>query len=227
MAVDRLSRFQFGELAERMRKSGGFTYDPRTKTYPSEGIVVADPGRERVLGLSTEADMQAYVGQHGERMMEEGMHFGGWASGKKGQPSRDVLDVSQVIPVHPRGHHIADVHHRMHVNRQDAANDLATFDDIPNPRAPYTEAEKAYDFGKPDEHGSQMRISARLLTGDVVRGGRSVGGAELFEGRRVGLVQHQSPGSSFTAAVAGRLRSGDVDGVERVQVHGHVNLHWK
>ena len=158
MTADRLSLFQFGDLSERMRKQGGFTYNPRTRTHPSEGIAVAEPGHEKVLGLSTEADLQDYVSGHGEAMMPEGMHFGGWASGKEGQPARDVLDVTRVIPVHPRGHHIADVHHRMHVNRQDAANDLSTFEDIPNPRAPYTDAEKAYDFGEADEYGSQMRI---------------------------------------------------------------------
>ena len=46
----------------------------------------------------------------------------------------------------------------MHVNRQDAAFDLSTFEEISNPRAPYTEAEKAYQYGDPDEYGSQMRI---------------------------------------------------------------------
>lgn len=158
MTVDRLSRYQFGELAEKLRKSGGFTYDPRTQTYPSEGIAVADPGAEEPLGLAGEPELKRYVMKHGERLMEPGMHFGGWASAKKGEPERDVLDVSQVLPVDPMGHYMADVHHRMHVNRQDAANDLSDFSDIPNPRAPYTEAEKAYEFGEADEYGSQVRI---------------------------------------------------------------------
>jgi hypothetical protein len=155
------SRYPYGELSEKMRKSGGFTFDPRTGTYPSEGIAVADPGAEAPMGIAGEPEIKRYVMQHGSRLMEPGMHLGGWASAKKGEAPRDVLDVSRVIPEHPRGHHIAEVHQRMHVNRQDAANDLSTFEDIPNPRAPYTQAEKDYAFSEPDEFGSSMRIIRR------------------------------------------------------------------
>jgi hypothetical protein len=149
---------QFGEMAGRLRTNRGFTFDPRTGTYPSEGIAVADPGAEQVHGLAGEPELRKYVMKHAARLGEEGMHVGGWASRKPNEDQRDVLDVSRVITEHPRGHHIAEVHQRMHVNRQDAANDLSTFEDIDNPRAPYSDAEKAYDFGEPDEHGSQVRI---------------------------------------------------------------------
>jgi len=152
------TRYPYGELAGRIRTNRGFTFDPRTGTYPSEGIAVAEPGAEDPMGVAGEPELRKYVMQHHAQLAEPGMHLGAWASAKPDQPQRDVLDVSKVIPEHPLGHHIAEVHHRMHINRQDAANDLSTFEDIPNPRAPYTDAEKAYDFGAPDEHGSQMRI---------------------------------------------------------------------
>ena len=122
---------------------------------------MAQPGAEEVHGLAGESEIRRYVMKHGAEM-PPGLHLGGWASAKSGEAPRDVLDISRVIPAHPMGHHIADVHHRMHVNRQDAANDLSTFEDIPNPRAPYTEAEKAYEFGEPDEYGSQVRIKRAL-----------------------------------------------------------------
>jgi hypothetical protein len=157
MAI-KATRYPYGELSEKMRKSGGFTFDPRTGTYPSEGIAVAEPGAEKVHEIAGEPEIKRYALKHDAQLMQPGMHLGGWASGKKGETPRDVLDVTGVIPEHPRGHHMAEVHHRMHVNRQDAANDLSDFSDIDNPRAPYTAAEKAYDFGEADEYGSQMRI---------------------------------------------------------------------
>jgi hypothetical protein len=119
---------------------------------------VADVGAEQVHGKAAQPELRKYVMRHAARLAETGAHFGGWASGESGEPARDVLDVSQVIPVHPMGHHMAEVHHRMHVNRQDAAFDLSSAAEIANPRAPYSEGEKKYNFGDPDEYGSRMRI---------------------------------------------------------------------
>lgn len=177
-----LSPYQFHGLSDQLRKQGGFTVNVNTGEQPSSGVAVAEPGNEVRMINAKGGSIANYAAERSTLLSQPGMHLGGWDAGPlPGPPGgreggafemtydssgtgtvskhhnirhEDVLDVSRVIPEHPLGHHIADVHHRMHVNRQDAAFDLGRGVEIPNPRAPYGSE-------TPDEYGSTVRIVKR------------------------------------------------------------------
>jgi hypothetical protein len=184
-----LSSGQFESLAGQLRTSGGFTVDPRTGNQPTSGVAVAMQGAEETVPRASGADIASYAGRHAKALSQPGAHIGGWDAGDGGGNTSekelidqttarynpmtrddpraelhrnvDVLDASRVIEEHPRGHHMAEVYHAMHVNRQAAAFDLSSFKTIVNPRAPYDWRAKNNTFSEPDEHGSQMRLVRR------------------------------------------------------------------
>lgn len=185
-----LSAHQFHELAGQLRKTGGFTIDTKTGTQPSSGVSVAVPGQEHIVVNATGGAIAGYIGQHHEALALPGAHLGGWEGGVlPGPPGpmeggskiehydrvartlnphqmnvrhEDYLDVSEVIPEHPQGWHMADVHSRMHVNRQLAAYDLGRGAEIQNPMAPPGGYPKE---PQPDEYGSTVSFVRRMKRG--------------------------------------------------------------
>lgn len=133
--IRNLSSPQFERLHQQMTEQGGFTFDPKTGKQPSEGIAVSDRNAEQ--RVRTEQASPETLGNYAQlkrdRLAQPGAHLGGWDSG-----SQHVYDTSEVISPHPRGHEIADVHHRMHTNRQEAAFNLGNFEEVANPQWPYS-----------------------------------------------------------------------------------------
>jgi hypothetical protein len=102
---------QFGELVSRMQ-GGGFTYNPRTQTFPESGIsVAAHPGAELKVphseGGASLGDIRGFVKgsqpiwsvQHASGKGQE--HIGGWRDESE---HKDVLDLPKVFPETPSGH---------------------------------------------------------------------------------------------------------------------------
>jgi len=102
---------QWGDLAMRMQR-GGFTYNPRTQTYPTSGIAVAaHPGAELKVphseGGATLGDIRGFVKgsqpiwsvQHAAGKGQE--HIGAWRDEAE---HKDVLDLPKVFPETPSGH---------------------------------------------------------------------------------------------------------------------------
>lgn len=148
-----LSGRQFVGLAQQLGTQGGFTVDPRTGSQPSSGVSVAIPGREVITEGTRARTLVNYAASNADALAHSGAHLGGWRNPDNG---KDYLDVSHVIPEHPRGHHIADVHHAMHVNQQIASFDLGSANTIQNPRFPdYASA------GQPDEFGSTVQLKRK------------------------------------------------------------------
>lgn len=102
-----LNDHQFGAMRERLSTEGGFTYDPRQRSFVTSGYsVAAHPAAElRVPGGATEAHLQGYTAGsaplwHQQKAKGKGQEMiGGWRSG-----SEDVLDVPKVFPATPVGH---------------------------------------------------------------------------------------------------------------------------
>lgn len=101
---------QWGDLAMRMQR-GGFTYDPRTQTFPTSGIAVAaHPGAELKVphseGGASLGDIRGFVkGSQPlwsqRRAQGRGQeHIGGWRDEAGG---KDVLDLPKVYPETPSG----------------------------------------------------------------------------------------------------------------------------
>lgn len=111
-AHDATSEHQFGEMKNRLRTQGGFTYDPRQKDFVSSGYsVAAHPAAELRIsqtehraGAGTE-HLQGYIAgsaplwnqQKGKDRGQE--MIGGWRS-----DDADVLDIPKVFPATPAGH---------------------------------------------------------------------------------------------------------------------------
>lgn len=158
-----LSGTQFQGLSRQLRTSGGFTVDTNTGDQPTSGIVVSQEGtRERLV--NAQASHLAHFAKRNETALgQPDTYMGGWDSGPalSRHSHVDVLDVSKVIPDHPRGHHVAEAHARMHNERQEAAYDITSGKTINNPKWPYPDGTDSGSWSEPDEHGSSTRLVKR------------------------------------------------------------------
>jgi hypothetical protein len=107
-----LSEHQFGEMKSRLDTQGGFTYDPRKRSFVTSGFAVAaHPGAElkepHSEGGATEGHIKGFVKgsqpmwsqQKGQGRGQE--MIGGWRDEEGG---KDVLDLPKVFPNTPHGH---------------------------------------------------------------------------------------------------------------------------
>lgn len=103
---------QFGEMKKRLSTEGGFTYNPRSRQFVTEGYSVAAhpaaelrvPRTQHQSGAS-EGHLQGYVQGSApiwqqQKAQGRGQEMiGGWRSGEA-----DVLDIPKVFPASPVGH---------------------------------------------------------------------------------------------------------------------------
>ena len=103
--MPRFNGHQFGEIINRLKSEGGFTYDPRTGEFPSSGYsVAAHPAAELTVehpeGV-TEAHVEGYVAGSApiwkqQKAKGRGQEMiGGWGT---------TLDLPKVYPATPTGH---------------------------------------------------------------------------------------------------------------------------
>lgn len=101
----RVNGHQFGEIIHRLQTEGGFTYDPRTGSFPSSGYsVAAHPAAELTVthpaGV-TEAHVEGYIAGSAPLWQQQKAKgrgqemIGGWGN---------TLDVPKVYPATPTGH---------------------------------------------------------------------------------------------------------------------------
>ena len=86
-AVDDSQPGSFGrpqqpDLAAKVLADGGFTYDPNTGTFPTEGIAVAVPGHSVIATREAfEADPRKFINDYMRQMRDDGVEdlmIGGW-----------------------------------------------------------------------------------------------------------------------------------------------------
>jgi hypothetical protein len=97
-----LQPLQFTELHEQMRRSGGFTVDPKTGTQPQSGISVALAAHERVIynNATKAGDLERFAKDRAGPLSRPGAHFGTWAD--TDESGHDYLDVAMVTPSNER-----------------------------------------------------------------------------------------------------------------------------
>jgi hypothetical protein len=133
-ASENLNPHQTGEMKRRLESEGGFTYNPRSKSFVSEGYsVAAHPAAElRVHGGADEAHLQGYIAgsaplwsqQKGKGRGNE--MIGGWRS-----DTADVLDIPKVFPASPEGH--TKSRQAQVLRGQEASFSLHGMEEDPNP----------------------------------------------------------------------------------------------
>lgn len=104
-----LQEHQFGEMTSRLGSEGGFTYDPRKRSFVTEGYsVAAHPAAElriSAVGGAQEAHLRGYTAGSAPLWQQQKAQgrgqemIGGWRS-----DSADVLDIPKVFPATPTGH---------------------------------------------------------------------------------------------------------------------------
>ncbi len=103
--MPQFNEHQFGEIVNRLHSEGGFTYDPRTRSFPDSGFsVAAHPAAEMTVthpaGV-TEAHVQGYIAGSAPLWKQDkgkgkGQEMiGGWGN---------TLDLPKVYPATPTGH---------------------------------------------------------------------------------------------------------------------------
>lgn len=147
-AVDSSSEHQFGEMKRRLVEEGGFTYDPRTRTFPESGFsVAAHPAAELTVthpeGVS-EAHLEGYVAGSAplwkqERGKGKGQEMiGGWGS---------TLDLPKVYPATAAGH--TKSREAQILREQKASFSLHQMAEEPNPWSPrQPEGDEHPDIGR-------------------------------------------------------------------------------
>jgi hypothetical protein len=88
---------QFDEAARRLKgPEEGFTFDPRSGTFPTSGWAVGGAGgkeRKKELGRVTGRTVGAYARMEAGSLQRPGAHVGGWEDAGKG-----VFDVATIEP---------------------------------------------------------------------------------------------------------------------------------
>lgn len=100
-----MSEHQFGPMHRRLRE-GGFTYNPRSREYATEGYSVAvHPSAEMEVPAaeSTAGHLQGYTAGSAPTWSAPGAteHIGGWNNEAEGT---HVMDLPKVFPNTPAGH---------------------------------------------------------------------------------------------------------------------------
>lgn len=87
-----------GNLITKLAKEDGFTFDPKTSSFPEKGFAVSIvKNRERVLEgnlIATVSDFKSYVEDNKDFLSEPNANFGGWYNKDDGKV---YLDVSIVV----------------------------------------------------------------------------------------------------------------------------------
>lgn len=163
-AQDHLSMHQTGEMVSRLSEHGGFTYDPRKKTFPTKGYTVAahQAAELEVKGGISEDHLQGYIAgsaptwssgaqapipKGGSKKDRGKVMVGGWRSGDK-----DYVDLPKLYPDTPTGHQKS--REAQVLRGQKAGFSLHDLADDPNPWSP-----RAPDK---DEHQDISRLSAQF-----------------------------------------------------------------
>lgn len=122
-----LRRQQFERLAERANENpGGFSINVNTGHEPKTGYMVSLPGAERKMSIpTTPEEHQEYTEKFAEPLHEPGNYYGFWHP--KDRPT-GVADVSARFPNRQRRRALKE----MVMNKQEAAYDVNTGDDVPN-----------------------------------------------------------------------------------------------
>jgi hypothetical protein len=121
------------ELSEKLIYDGGFTYNPNTKTQPTEGLAVSTyPENEKIIEWSEDLtthqvknlrrQLRAYVKKHKEDFNNNPRaHFGGWYDAENG---RIYLDVTTIVNTDSEALKLSKQHN------QEAYFNLETFETI-------------------------------------------------------------------------------------------------
>lgn len=92
----RITRDDAAYLVDKIKRDGGFTYDPVDDLSPSSGYAVAyydDAEEIHDVETITEDDVYSYLDKHREKFRDRRSHVGGWVS-----EGKVYLDISLVIP---------------------------------------------------------------------------------------------------------------------------------
>jgi hypothetical protein len=135
-ASESTSQHQFGEMHRRLSEEGGFTYNPREKSFVTSGYSVAAHPAAELRTPTSETSTQTLSGYVAGSAPT---WKGGTAKGGRGQEmiggwrseSHDVLDIPKVYPATPTGHTKS---RRAQVLRgQEASFSLHGMEEEPNP----------------------------------------------------------------------------------------------
>lgn len=137
MSASVTSEHQFGEMRRQLEDQGGFTYNPRSRQFISEGYAVATKPEavyERPLskGGATPSHLSAYVQGSAPTWSapDSPTHIGGW--NRPYDPKAHVLDLPDVYPATPEGE--TQARHATLEHDQEAYNALhRDFTDVANP----------------------------------------------------------------------------------------------
>jgi hypothetical protein len=154
-AQDVTSEHQFGEMHRKLNEEGGFTYNPRSKRFVSEGFAVATKPEAAFevpvsRGGADETHLSAYTQGSAPTWSPEDSptHIGGWD--RPYDPKAHVLDLPDVYPATPEGEVQARGATLEH--NQEAYNALhRDFTDVGNPfhdvnRDPFTPGSGASSY---------------------------------------------------------------------------------
>lgn len=138
----------------------GFTFNLQTGEAASSGKAVAEVGGELRIHPDRldEGVIDHFIEQNRAWLARPGMHLGGWFNK---QTNEYVLDVTRV---HPSDTPLEAVMHHMDVQKQEAAFNLDTGQEIPNPKfdtydwADRTRAKDFVEFDVPGELGGTVRV---------------------------------------------------------------------
>lgn len=111
------------QLARKMSRYGGYTYQPVSNTWPDQGFAVSILPEHEVMtfGQPTRSNLANFVRKHKARAKEQdNLHLGGWYDTKTG---RGYLDLSVVVDDKTKAQKLAKKHNQI------AFIDLATFDE--------------------------------------------------------------------------------------------------
>jgi hypothetical protein len=117
------------ELAQELKKNGGFTFDPRKgELHSAGGYAVANPPGSKSVVLNPNQNviqgLQKAVAQNKDLLGQEGMMLGGW---KDPDTGKHYLEVSHVTPSKEEALDLAKQ------RNEKAIFDLGTFENVPNP----------------------------------------------------------------------------------------------
>jgi len=121
-----LSKQQFGDLAQELRREGGFSVNVHTGERPSSGTMVSDPRGERKAPLAQThgPDIEDYARTHAQHLRGENRFLGGWKEGGTAYLDRSTR--------YREGEESRAYVH-MVTNRQKAAYNLTQDAEITNP----------------------------------------------------------------------------------------------